>query len=59
MRKTVHMCGCRIYLTGTKITIKRDVYTDGKRYFIKYGAVYAEVVGTPGCTSGWRTVLDY
>lgn len=60
MEKSV-VCG-RIYLPGSHRTISRNIYTDGIKYYIKYGSMMAEVINTTGftnVTAGWKTVKNY
>ena len=50
-----------VYLTGSKKTIKRTVWKDGDKYYIKWYGEKIQVYHPDGfmVTSGWRTLEEY
>lgn len=55
-----HMTGARIWLTGSRKSIERTVYTDGMTYFVKWYGEYIEVENhSTLATMGWMTVEAY
>ena len=50
-----------ICMSGSRKEIDRAIYTDGKKYFVKWYGQYIEVYNIHGgiVTSGWRTVEAY
>lgn len=54
-----HMTG-KVFLTGSRKTIERMIYTENGNYFIKWNKEYIEVENEfPNVTNGWKTVKAY
>ncbi len=57
-----HRSYCLVWLKGSRRKIERTVYTDGKKYFIKWYGEYIEVINQDNAnnvTDRWVTVDNY
>ena len=55
-----HMMDATIYLTGSRKHVKRTIYTENGKYFVKWYGQYIEVFNIyTNLTIGWVTVEAY